>query len=197
MVMHPVDDSAGYEQVAQTFMSIRSSSVGVEVAREWASTLPAGTDILDLGCGHGQPISCALAKVGFNLFGVDASPTLLAAYRKNVNGARTEHAGVLDADFFKRSFDSIMAWGVIFLLPPSHQERLIQKVGQSLNDGGRFLFTAPRQQAQWRDNLTHRTSWSMGSERYIGLLANAGMTLEREFEAEEGNYYYQAVKQGD
>jgi hypothetical protein len=59
------DLSNGYEALARTFMARRSeSAVGVVTARAWAASLPSGGTVLDLGCGHGVPISQTLIEAG-------------------------------------------------------------------------------------------------------------------------------------
>jgi 2-polyprenyl-3-methyl-5-hydroxy-6-metoxy-1,4-benzoquinol methylase len=46
----------------------------------WWQMLPPGGTVLDLGCGTGVPISQALIERGFNLYGVDASRTMVGAF---------------------------------------------------------------------------------------------------------------------
>ena len=75
------DKSNGYEQVAGRFMSARNPRTGVAIIREWSRTVAPRSAILDLGCGHGVPISQTLIEEGFTVFGVDASRTLIAAFR--------------------------------------------------------------------------------------------------------------------
>ena len=71
------DASSGYEAVADAFMAVRSvSGVGAGTVRRWAGALPAGGAILDLGCGHGVPISRALIEDGFEVYGVGARKRL-------------------------------------------------------------------------------------------------------------------------
>ena len=77
------DRSNSYEAVASEFAERREqSSIGVATVRAWARSLPSGASILDLGCGHGVPISMALMNDGFVIYGVDASPSLTAAFRR-------------------------------------------------------------------------------------------------------------------
>ena len=90
------DYSNGYEQVAGLFMSARNPRIGAVIIREWSRTVPPRSAILDLGCGHGVPISQTLIDEGFTVFGVDASRTLIEAFRKrfpthslNAQGLRT------------------------------------------------------------------------------------------------------------
>jgi 2-polyprenyl-3-methyl-5-hydroxy-6-metoxy-1,4-benzoquinol methylase len=91
MQLVSADRSNGYEGVAREFMSYRTeSNVGGATVREWARALPRGVDVLDLGCGHGLRISAVLAAEGANLYGVDASPTMIAAFRDRFPDAHAE-----------------------------------------------------------------------------------------------------------
>lgn len=67
------DKSNGWQSIAEIFMRLRNSGIGSARVREWSRTLPPGSSILDLGCGHGVPISQALIEDGFSVYGVDAS----------------------------------------------------------------------------------------------------------------------------
>jgi 2-polyprenyl-3-methyl-5-hydroxy-6-metoxy-1,4-benzoquinol methylase len=166
------------------------SSVGVATVREWAKPLPPGTAVLDLGCGHGLPISQALVDEGFTVYGVDASPSMIAAFRARFPHARAECSAVEDSQFFGRTFDGVVAWGLIFLLAADAQAKLIHKVSTALKPGGRFLFTSPHQVCQWPDNLTRQNSVSLGSDAYRQTLEAAGLILVYEAEDEGQNHYY-------
>jgi len=52
---------------------------------------------------------------------------------------------------FGRTFDGVMAWGLIFLLEPGAQVKLIHKVAAALKPGGKFLFTSPQRVCEWAD----------------------------------------------
>jgi 2-polyprenyl-3-methyl-5-hydroxy-6-metoxy-1,4-benzoquinol methylase len=119
---------------------------------------------LDLGCGHGVPISQTLIEEGFTVFGVDASRTLIEAFRKRFPNAFVECAGVEDSEFFQRTFDGVVACGLIFLMPEDTQSFVIHKVARALNPNGRFLFISPKEIVTWRDALTDRESLSGGSQ---------------------------------
>ncbi len=43
----------------------------------WAHSLVPEAIILDLDCGNGFPITGALVKEGYTLYGIDASPSLM------------------------------------------------------------------------------------------------------------------------
>ena len=128
------------------------------------------------------------------VYGVDASAKLIAAFRERFPEAQAECAAVEESAFFCRSFDAVIAWGLIFLLAPDVQAALIGKVARALNPGGNFLFTFPHQAATWSDALTDRTSISLGAEGYERILRSEGLILVGESVDEGENYYYFASK---
>lgn len=191
----PPDSSNGYEAAASEFISVRNrSGIGAATVRAWARSLPPGGDVLDLGCGHGVPISQTLIDAGLNVFGVDASPTMIAAFRAQFPEVPAECSAVESSRLFDRSFDAAVAWGLIFLLPPDAQSDLVRRVAGALRPGGRFLFTSPAQECEWRDNLTGQLSTSLGRAEYRRILEESGLLLEGEADDEGENHYYLALK---
>lgn len=188
------DPSGGYDALAHEFMLRRDPRIGVATVREWARTLPPGGAVLDLGCGHGVPISQALVQDGFEVHGVDASPVLVAAFRQRFPQAQVVCEAVEGSGFFGRTFDAVVAWGLLFLLAPHTQEALLHRVGSILHPGGSFLFTAPEQACSWTDVMTGRQSISLGSDGYRTILAAAGMALLAEHQDEGENHYYETRK---
>lgn len=92
--MGRVESSNGYEGVVEAFGAVRArSTIGVATVRRWAERLPSGGDVLDLGCGTGVPITRTLVDMGFALYAVDASPSMVAACR-----ARFPHVPVECSD---------------------------------------------------------------------------------------------------
>lgn len=193
----PADGSNGYEAVAKDFMSHRTgSTIGVAAVRRWARLLPRGGTVLDLGCGHGVPVSATLADEGFMVSGVDASVTMISAYRARFPDAPAEHGEVAESRFFDRRFDGVIAWGLIFLLTAEAQAQVIHKVAAALKPGGRFLFTAPQRACEWSDTLTGQASRSLGADGYLRVLSSARLILDDEADDEGQNHYFLVRKPG-
>lgn len=138
-----IDRSNGYEAVASEFMahrgSRRSAGIGVNAVRRWAQALPRAAAVIDLGCGPGFPITEILVAEGLNVFAVDAAPSFVEAFRRNLPHTPVVCETVQDSKFFSRTFDAVLAWGLIFLLSPGDQRHLIQRVSDILVPGGRLL----------------------------------------------------------
>ena len=132
------DRSNGYESVAAQFLAgrgrSRSNGIGARHVRDWARTLPRGAAVIDLGCGSGFPITEILVTEGLNVYAIDASPSLVEAFRHNLPKTPVACEAVENTMFFDR--------GLMFLLPSEGQRRLIQTIANILVLSGRLLFTS-------------------------------------------------------
>lgn len=193
--------ASGYERVAAEFLARRGKAgstggVGTAHVRAWAQTLSPGSEVLDLGSGSGWPITKVLINAGLQVSAVDASPTLVAAFRDNFPTVPIACEPVEESTFFGRKFDALLAWGLWFLLPVTRQRELPHRLAAILRPGGRLLITAPAQPLTWLDGMTDEESRSLGAETYHELLNQAGFRVAREYEDEGENHYYDAVKDG-
>lgn len=193
-----LDGSNGYERVAQEFLAVRGSAhcsgIGVPEVREWARTLPNRAPVIDLGCGPGLPITKVLVEQGLNVFVLDASPTLVQAFRHNFPDVPIVCETVQNSRFFGRTFEGVLAWGLMFLLPAEDQCRLIQSFADILKPGGRVLFTSPMQPAVWKDEMTGLESRSLGAQEYRTRLSSVGLCVTNEYDDAGQNHYFDAVK---
>ncbi|MEL6299680.1 MAG: class I SAM-dependent methyltransferase [Pseudomonadota bacterium] len=189
----PDDVSNGWDAVAPEFARVRSD-VGLGVVRRWAASLPAGGTVLDVGAGTGEPLTAALAADGFSVFAVDASPAMVAAFRDRLPDVPIACEAAETSRFFDRTFDGVMAVGLVFLLAEEDQRILPRRMAAALNAGGRLLFSAPRETCAWDDLLTGRSSRSLGADIYRGLLEQSGLVRVTEHQDGGGNHYFAAVK---
>jgi 2-polyprenyl-3-methyl-5-hydroxy-6-metoxy-1,4-benzoquinol methylase len=188
------DPSNGYDEHAEAFSARRHSRIGGPEIRAWADSLPPSARVLDVACGVGAPITEALVDAGCRVCAIDASPRMVAAFSERFSDVPVKCEAVEDSSFFDVQFDGIVAWGLMFLLPEATQLAVFPRLASALNPGGSLVFTAPTQIASWPDNLTQRASISLGRDRYVRALTDAGLTLVRELEDEGQNHYYVSVK---
>jgi SAM-dependent methyltransferase len=193
-----MDRSNGYEAISREFLARRGSSrftgIGVREVQKWARTLPPGSSVIDLGCGPGFPITTVLVVEGLDVFGVDAAPSFVAAFQRNLPGTPIACDEVQESRFFDRTFYAVLAWGLMFLLKAEDQHRLIQRFAEILVPGGRLLFTSTTKPAVWNDVMTGLESVSLGAEQYRQLLGAVGIWVEKEYEDEGENHYFDAFK---
>ena len=195
-----IDPSNGYEGVAAEFLAeggrgrASSTAIGARAVREWARKLPSKATVIDLGCGAGFPITEVLVLDGLNVYAIDASPSFVEAFRRNLPGVPVACEAVEDSTFFNRTFDAALAWGLMFLLPAEEQRRLIQRIAGILVPGGRLLFTSCAEPLVWNDAMTGLESRSLGAVEYRSQLTAVGLLIIREYEDEGQNYYFDTVK---
>ena len=195
------DRSNGYEGVAAEFLARRGSghpnrfrAVGVNPVRRWARTLPHGAAVIDLGCGAGFPITEVLVAEGLNVFGVDAAPSFVEVFRRNLPNIPVVCEAVRDSTFFNRTFDGVLAWGLMFLLSSEDQRRLIKRIADILAPGGRLLFTSPDEPLVWNDAMTGLESRSLGAVEYRKGLSAVGLSVTSEYADGDYGYYFEALK---
>jgi len=189
------DQSNGWEAVSgQLIRRRREFHIGVETLRAWAATLPPGASILDLGCGSGTPIVTTLTQLRFRVHGIDASPSMVAEFRRQLPQVPVACEPVETSRFFDTTFDAVVAIGLLFLLTEEVQKTIIGKVSAALTSGGRFLFTAPSQRCEWLDVMTGRPSVSLGAREYEKQLESVGFRLRTTYVDEGENHYFDAQK---
>jgi SAM-dependent methyltransferase len=121
-----IDASYGYESIAEIYIKGRGrqvNGIGSSTVRTWAKTFKLGSAILDLGCGTGIPVTKILLEAGLNAYAVDASPKMIEDFRQNFPNVPVACESFERSPFFNRTFDGIIAIGLVFLLSEETQRR--------------------------------------------------------------------------
>ncbi len=102
-----------------------------------AASLPAGSRVLDVGCGTGLPTARQLVDAGHEVVGVDLSPGMLDLARANVPGAAF-HLGDLAAlrDGSLGTFDGVAAFFSLLMLPRPEIPYALRMLHGLLRPGG-------------------------------------------------------------
>ncbi|WP_299412732.1 class I SAM-dependent methyltransferase [Acaryochloris sp. IP29b_bin.148] len=189
------DSVSAYENHARKFLTVRDrSTIGIPVIEQWAHSLPASSDVLEIACGGGIPVTRTLAVAGLKLWAVDSSPTLISEFKLRFPEIPVECAHALESDYFGQNFNAVISIGLLFLLCENDQVRLIHRVSQLLLPGGRFLFTAPIEIGIWTDTNTGHKCRSLGRERYESILQEAQLHVLSTYVDEGQNNYYDVMR---
>jgi SAM-dependent methyltransferase len=187
-----------YDLIADWYASERSGPIGVPEAVAMASSLAAGSLILDLGCGNGIPISRALLHAGHRVIGIDSSHEMLRRFKANFPAVAVVRGLVQDAGFVRESFDAAISWGVLFHLRRAEFVKVLAAVARILKPGAPFLFTGGDADAEpgiegTMNGVTFRY-YSGSDESHRTLLQEHGFSL-LDVHADSGNNtYYLARK---
>ena len=133
--------AAGYDAIAERYLAwsgLRPSKPRLRYLGRALELIPPGTDVLELGCGAGLPMTAALAD-GRTVTGVDISATQIELARRNVPAATFLQADMTGLEFPAASFDAVVAFYSLTHVPRDEQGPLLEHVAAWLRPGGVFV----------------------------------------------------------
>jgi SAM-dependent methyltransferase len=133
--------AAGYDTVAERYYAWSDARPSPTRERWLAKALeliPSGTDVLDLGCGAGVPMTRALA-VGRQVTGVDISARQIELARAAVPDATFIHADMTALDLAAASLDAVVAFYSLTHVPRADLPELLDAIHGWLRPGGLFI----------------------------------------------------------
>ncbi|MGC5698792.1 methyltransferase domain-containing protein [Pseudomonas sp. NFXW11] len=100
-----------------------------------------GRQVLDLGCGAGQPVAGYLIEQGCELTGVDSSSALLGLCRQRFPAQRWLQADMREL-VLEDDFAGILAWNSFFHLPADDQRAMFATFERHAGPGCALMFTS-------------------------------------------------------
>lgn len=97
--------------------------------------------VLELGCGAGEPFAANFVSKGWSVKGVDFSRRMLELAAKYVPAMETLHSDMREVEFPTEQFDAVTIIYALFHLPRDEHAALFKKVFDWLRPGGKLLFT--------------------------------------------------------
>ena len=179
---------AVYEAGAATFDRERNRGL---VERGWLERfldlVPAGTPVLDVGCGAGEPVARFLVERGHPVTGVDFSSAMLAIARARFPAEAWIEADMRTLDLGCR-FGGIVAWDSFFHLSRADQPGVIARFARHLLPGGGLLFTSGPADGEAIGAVDGRPVYhaSLSPAGYARLLEASGFSV-RAFVAEDAS----------
>jgi predicted TPR repeat methyltransferase len=134
--------AALYQAVAHEFDHDRSKALIEEpYLAEMLGRLGRGTNILDLGCGSGEPIARFFIEAGCSVTGVDVAPAMLDMCRARFPESQWLHCDMRSMSLGRR-FDAIVAWDSFFHLTAQDQRKMFSIFQEHIEGNGLLLFTS-------------------------------------------------------
>jgi SAM-dependent methyltransferase len=142
--------------------------------------LPAGAEILDLGCGAGVPTTRILAE-RFAVTGVDISTSQIERAQRNVPNAQFHRGDMTELNLEPASLDAVVDFFSIIHVPQNEHPKLFQKIAYWLRPGGLFvagLGAASLESGVEEDWHGAPIYWShFGSDTNRRLIEDAGLEI--------------------
>ena len=133
---------AGYDQVAEEYGRLESE---LEWPRmRWLckrlDQLKAGSSVLDLGCGSGDPADIEIAKK-HKITGVDFSENQIDLARQNVPARVFLCGDAGSMEFPRSSFDAAVSFYTLEHVPRKEHETVLERIHRWLKPEGLFLIS--------------------------------------------------------
>ena len=180
MAAHSDRIVALYERHAHRYDADRRRKPIIEQVwlNRFASLLPKSATILDIGCGHGEPIARYLIEQGFDVVGIDASPTLISLCRNRFPDSDWVVADMRALELGK-TYQGLVAWDSFFHLSQDDQRRMFFVLRRHAVLGAALLFTSGPFHGEsigsyHGEPLYHA---SLSAQEYRRLLASNGFAV--------------------
>ena len=90
---------------------------------KFCALLQPGAEVLDIGCGSGEPIAGFVMARGHAVLGVDSAPEMLGLFQQNFPAAQVQLADMRCLHLGRR-FGGLIAWDSFFHLDHEHQRAM-------------------------------------------------------------------------
>lgn len=179
-----------YQRNASRFASERPKDL---VEKTWLEQfrkmMPKNGEILDLGCGGGEPITSYFMRQGHNVVGLDASANMIQIARQNLPEGDWRVEDIRTFDFIER-FHGIIGWNSFFHLTRQEQRNALPNIAKHLRLEGALLLTVGPQDGEvagWvcDDRVYHA---SLSQLEYSDILSNLGLQVHK-FVVEDPDCY--------
>jgi len=175
----------GYDAIALRYAEWAGQiqSPALEWVRDLDARLADASDLLELGCGRGVPVTRELAR-RHRVTGVDISAVQVELARHHVPEASFVHADASELVVAEGSLDAVVALFLFGHLPCDEQRDLITRIGLWLRPSGHLLATfgvGDRGEEVDEDWLGAPMFFaSLGREAYPPLVRAAGLEIVRD-----------------
>ena len=163
--------------------------------QQFIARLPAGSTILDCGCGPGMDTE-RFSQLGYKVTAIDLSDRFVELVRKRVPNARVEKMDMRNLAFPKAAFDGLWASFSLLHIRASEIQETLSGFNSVLRDGGLFFAALHRgPKTKWvkttisgMERDTYVQEWLQTDIEAVVRGAGFEITGSRPFERIGGRY---------
>ena len=163
--------------------------------QQFIARLPAGSTILDCGCGPGMDTE-RFSQLGYKVTAIDLSDRFVELVRKRVPNARVEKMDMRNLAFPKAAFDGLWASFSLLHIRASEIQETLSGFNSVLRDGGLFFAALHRgPKTRWvkttisgMERDTYVQEWLQTDIEAVVRRAGFEITGSRPFERTGGRY---------
>ncbi len=146
----------------------------------FCALMPRGGEVLDLGCGAGEPMATDVIARGFGVTGVDSAPEMIARCQK-LHPVQLWLVGDMRELALDRQFSGVLAWDSFFHLGCDDQRAMFARFASHAAPGAPLMFTAGPQEGEAMGRLYGADLYhaSLDPQEYRRLLQANGFDLVR------------------
>jgi SAM-dependent methyltransferase len=134
----------GYDRIGEGYLEWSRDAVGDDPRLRYLSRIleevDAGSRVLDLGCGPGEPLLRTLSG-RYCAVGCDLSAVQLGLARERCPATPLVQADLGRLPFREGSFDAVVALFVLLHVPADDQPAVIGRMASALRPGGRLYLS--------------------------------------------------------
>lgn len=144
----------------------------------FCALVPAGGTIVDIGCGSGEPLASHLIARGFDVSGIDSSPSMIALCRERFPRNSWTVAD-MRALSLRTRFQGLLAWDSFFHLAYEDQRRMFAIFRAHAAAGAPLLFTSGPAHGEAIGSYQGEALYhaSLDPTEYLGLLGANGFSV--------------------
>lgn len=165
-----------YNQKSEFWHKVRNRSGYENVWLDrFLENLPKPADILDLGCGTGDPIAAYFLASGHSITGVDYAPTMIDIAKKTFPDSQWVLADITKIPDLGM-FDGILSWDGFFHLSIEEQRAVLPQYAEIIKPGGVLLLTVGADEGEVTGHIDDEAVYhaSLSPQEYKEILKIAG-----------------------
>lgn len=166
-----------------------------EMFRELFERIQENSNILDLGCGTGEPFDRYLVEQGFEVKGVDLVEKHVYAAREHVPEAEFTQGDFFDVDPEKEKFEAVVSFYAVFHLPREKHQEFFEHVHDLLKEeeGAILVTVGGEEMDEYTENnwAGSEMVWSSYSQdKSLEIIEDAGFDILETYKEESEDEHH-------